>query len=135
MFTQDETGVWMNKDNIQKQPVTIIHQDYFLYDKLNKFNSRGINWYEFEKAILTLFAGNQYKIVNAKLKGIEILLKPSKLLVLEGNHIFMQSLPIQQYMDCKVFIDSDSDVRLSRRIYKDTQDDNVELNDSIKNYL
>lgn len=47
----------------------------------------------------------------------------------------MQSLPIQQYMDCKVFIDSDSDVRLSRRIYKDTQDDNVELNDSIKNYL
>lgn len=135
MFTQDQTGVWMNKDNIQKQPVTIIHQDYFLYDKLNKFNSRGINWYEFEKAILTLFAGNQYKIVNAKLKGIEILLKPSKLLVLEGNHIFMQSLPIQQYMDCKVFIDSDSDVRLSRRIYKDTQDDNVELNDSIKNYL
>lgn len=38
-------------------------------------------------------------------------------------------------MDCKVFIDSDSDVRLSRRIYKDTQDDGIDLNDSINNYL
>jgi hypothetical protein len=48
----------MSKDNVVKEPVTIVHQDYFLYDKLNKFNSRGINWYEYEKAILTLFAGN-----------------------------------------------------------------------------
>lgn len=38
-------------------------------------------------------------------------------------------------MDCKVFIDSDSDVRLSRRIFKDTQDDQIPLNDSIDNYL
>lgn len=67
-------------------------------------------------------------IKNAKLKGIDITLKPSKLLVLEGNHIFMQNLHICDYMDCKVFIDSDSDVRLSRRIYKDTQDDNIDLN-------
>ena len=47
----------------------------------------------------------------------------------------MASLPIAKYMDCKVFIDSDSDVRLSRRIYKDTQDDGVDLNVSINNYL
>lgn len=47
----------------------------------------------------------------------------------------MPSLRISQYLDCKVFIDSDSDVRLSRRIYKDTQDDNIDLNESISNYL
>lgn len=64
-----------------------------------------------------------------------MVLKPNKLLILEGNHVFMQDLPIQKYMDCKVFIDSDSDVRLSRRIYKDTQDDKVPLNESIDNYL
>lgn len=62
-------------------------------------------------------------------------MKPSKLLVIEGNHIFMDKLPVQKYLDCKVFIDSDSDVRLSRRIFKDTQDDGVDLNDSINNYL
>jgi uridine kinase len=47
----------------------------------------------------------------------------------------MQQLLIQQYMDCKVFVDSDADVRLSRRIYKDTQDDGIDLNVSIDNYL
>lgn len=47
----------------------------------------------------------------------------------------MPSKPIWKYMDCKVFVDSDSDVRLSRRIYKDTQDDGVELSASIDNYL
>lgn len=70
MFTQDESGVWMSKDTKEKEQVTIIHQDYFLYDKANKFNSKGINWHEFQKAILSLFAGNEYKITNAKLKGI-----------------------------------------------------------------
>lgn len=47
----------------------------------------------------------------------------------------MDMHPVQKYLDCKVFIDSDSDVRLSRRIFKDTQDDGVDLNESINNYL
>lgn len=74
-------------------------------------------------------------MTNEALKEKSIVLKPSKLLVIEGNHVFMQSYPIWLYMDCKIFIDSDSDVRLSRRIYKDTQDNGIDLNDSIKNYL
>ena len=53
-----EDGEWMIKDSKEKEPVTVIHQDYFLSDKDNKFNSKGINWSEFEKAILSLFAGN-----------------------------------------------------------------------------
>ncbi len=44
MFTTDEDGVWMTKDSKERERVTIIHQDYFLNDKSNKFNSRGINW-------------------------------------------------------------------------------------------
>lgn len=47
----------------------------------------------------------------------------------------MQAYAIHQYMDCKIFIDSDSDVRLSRRIFKDTQDNGMDLNESINNYL
>jgi uridine kinase len=30
-------------------------------------------------------------------------------------------------MDAKVFIDSDSDIRLSRRVFKDTQENGIEL--------
>ena len=47
----------------------------------------------------------------------------------------MEENPIVQYISSKIFIDSDSDVRLSRRIYIDTQDRGMDLNDSIQNYL
>lgn len=61
MFHYDENGAWMKK-GVENEPVTIIHQDYFLCDKANKFSSRGINWDSFEKAILSLLAGNEYKV-------------------------------------------------------------------------
>jgi uridine kinase len=35
----------------------------------------------------------------------------------------------------KVFIDSDSDVRLSRRVFQDTQENKKDLNESVANYL
>jgi uridine kinase len=38
-------------------------------------------------------------------------------------------------MNIKIFIDSDSDVRLSRRVYKDTQDNKMDLDLSIRLYL
>ena len=47
----------------------------------------------------------------------------------------MESLPIVQYIDSKIFIDSDADVRLSRRIYVDTQDKDMDLDSAISNYL
>lgn len=88
-----------------------------------------------KKAILNILAGNEFLVKNAKLKGVDLLLKPAKLVIIEGSHIYIDSQPIHSYIDSKIFIDSDSDVRLSRRIYKDTQDDGMDLNDSIMNYL
>ena len=38
-------------------------------------------------------------------------------------------------VNLKVFIDSDSDVRLSRRVYQDTQERNMDLNSSVAKYL
>lgn len=85
---------------------------------------------------MNLLAGNEQLVKNAKNKpGNDMLFKPAKLIIVEGCHIFMNNLPICRYIDSKIFIDSDSDVRLSRRIYKDTQDDGKDLNDSIANYL
>ena len=47
----------------------------------------------------------------------------------------MEELPIVQYIASKIFIDSDADVRLSRRIYVDTQDKGMDLDSAISNYL
>ena len=65
-------------------------------------------------------------------------IKPAKLLVISGSHIFMNAETTENLstlINLKVFIDSDSDVRLSRRIYQDTQEKNMELNRSVSNYL
>jgi len=42
---------------------------------------------------------------------------------------------VSSLINLKVFIDSDSDVRLSRRVYQDTEERNMDLNNSIANYL
>ncbi len=47
----------------------------------------------------------------------------------------MGHLPLARLINLKIFIDSDSDVRLSRRIYKDTQDCKMDLSLSITRYL
>jgi uridine kinase len=64
-------------------------------------------------------------------KARTLKLKPAKLLVLEGMHIFMNpeiTNNVSSLINLKVFIDSDSDVRLSRRVYQDTQERNLGLN-------
>ncbi len=38
-------------------------------------------------------------------------------------------------INLRVFIDSDSDIRLSRRVYQDTIENKKDLNWSINNYL
>ena len=132
MFNEKDGELRM-KDS--QELVTLIHQDYFITSREKRFNSEGTDWVLLEKAILNILAGNEFLIKNAKLKNVDLLLKPAKLIILEGSHIFMEDKPICGYIDSKIFIDSDSDVRLSRRIYKDTQDDGMDLNTSIVNYL
>ena len=65
-------------------------------------------------------------------------LNPAKLLVLEGSHIFMSAAVTQnisKMINLKIFIDSDSDVRLSRRVFQDTQEMKKDSIWSVNNYL
>jgi uridine kinase len=55
-------------------------------------------------------------------------------MVVEGCHVLMESCKIRKFMEGKIFIDSDSDVRLSRRVFKDTQINHITLEESIANY-
>lgn len=83
--------------------------------------------------------GNEVKISYYKEgKTHSVTIKPAKLLVIEGQHVFMDcdaNKHLNSLLNLRVFIDSDSDVRLSRRIFRDTQDYHISLNDSITNYL
>ena len=122
------------------EAVTILRQRYFCVTTDGKrFQREGTDWEMFYKKTLSLLIGNEIEVKYPyKGKEVTLRLKPAKLLVLEGNHIFMSpedTHNISSLINLRVFIDSDSDVRLSRRVYQDTQEDKKDLNESINNYL
>jgi uridine kinase len=123
------------------EPVTIIHQSYFIdpSSSKNKYSSEGTNWELFYKQVLSLLIGNTIEINYTKNgQDIKMKLKTAKLLILEGSHIFMSSevtKNLSSLINLRVFIDSDSDIRLSRRVFQDTNENKRDLNWSINNYL
>ena len=59
--------------------------------------------------------------IHNRSKTETILLKPSKILIIEGILIF-ENKELLDLMDMKIFVDTDADVRLGRRIRRDTQE-------------
>lgn len=55
-------------------------------------------------------------------------------ILLEGILLFVE-LPLRQLLDFKIFVDTDSDVRLIRRIHRDIQERGRTLEDVIRQYL
>jgi uridine kinase len=101
--------------------VAVLHQNYFIKDPSNKFCAEGTDWNIFKKKALSLSLGNE---ISINIKHGEVMKKvkipPAKVICIEGSHIFSLQSEVNDIMNIRVFIDSDSDVRLSRRIYKDT---------------
>jgi uridine kinase len=86
-----------------------------------------------------LLIGNEVD-VSYKKGGVDmkVHLKPAKLIVIEGSHLFMSAEDtknVSSLINLRVFIDSDSDVRLSRRVYQDTELSKKSLAESVATYL
>ena len=128
---------WIMKETGEE--VTIIHQRYFVnVNDGKKYTAEGTDWELFYQKTLSLLIGNEVEVKYWRDGEQTVRLKPAKLLVLEGNHIFMSSEAtsnVSSFINLRVFIDSDSDVRLSRRVFQDTQESKKDLNESISNYL
>lgn len=63
-----------------------------------------------------------------------VLIKPSKVVVIEGILIF-QSKELCDLMDIKIFVDTDADVRIIRRIVRDVRDRGRSLESIVNQYL
>jgi uridine kinase len=73
--------------------VAILSQAYFINvaDGV-KYSSVGTNWEEFYKKTLSLIVGNEVEIKYKKDEEMkQITVKPAKLLIIEGSHIFMSN--------------------------------------------
>ena len=63
-----------------------------------------------------------------------IRLVPKKVIIVEGILIF-ENQPLRDLMDIRIFVDTDSDVRLCRRILRDVRERGRTLESVVKQYL
>lgn len=63
-----------------------------------------------------------------------ILIKPTKVIIVEGILIF-QNAYLRNQMDIKIFVDTDADVRILRRIMRDVRERGRSLESVVNQYL
>ena len=73
-----------------------------------------------------------YTIHDRSDQVIEV--KPAKVVIVEGILIF-QSRELCQQMDIKIYVDTDADVRILRRIVRDVRDRGRSLESAVNQYL
>ena len=73
-----------------------------------------------------------YKIDDGSEKTVTV--KPAKVVVVEGILIF-QSPELCDLMDIKIYVDTDADVRILRRIIRDVRDRGRSLDNIVNQYL
>lgn len=69
---------------------------------------------------------------NRTNKTVEVL--PSKVLIIDGILIF-ENKELRDLMDIKVFVDTDADIRLARRILRDVQERGRSMESVINQYI
>jgi uridine kinase len=60
--------------------------------------------------------------------------KQKKILIIEGIHVFTEE-KLRELMDLKIFVDTDADIRLGRRIVRDIRERGRTLEFSLNQYL
>ncbi len=126
----------------------IYHDNYYkahdelTYEQRTKLNYDHPNAFETEllcKQLRSLKNGEtifcpvyDYKIHNRISDTTEV--KPSKVVIVEGILIF-QNPELCKELDIKIFVDTDADVRILRRIVRDVRDRGRNLESVVSQYL
>ena len=126
----------------------IYHDNYYKahhnmsYEERSKLNYDHPDSFDTElliQAVKDLKAGRSvtcpvydYTIHDRSDQVIEV--KPAKVVIVEGILIF-QSRELCQQMDIKIYVDTDADVRILRRIVRDVRDRGRSLDSVVNQYL
>lgn len=101
------------------------HPDAFDIPLLKEHIQNLINGNEIKKPIYSF-------VEYVRLKEYEIV-KPQRIIILEGIFALFYE-EIRKFMDIKIYVDTDPDIRLIRRILRDTKDRGRTLDSVIKQY-
>ena len=132
-----------------KENVTVIHHDnyykahhYMTYEERAKLNYDHPDAFETEllvEALRALKAGRpiecpvyDYTIHDRSDKTVTV--KPARVIIVEGILIF-EDKALCKEMDIKIFVDTDADVRILRRIVRDVRDRGRSLESVVDQYL
>lgn len=134
-FGQDEVSI-LRHDNYYKR------HDGMCYEERSKLNYDHPDAFDTEllcEHIRELKAGRSiqmpvydYSVHNRSEETIEV--RPAPVIVLEGILIFAET-SLCELMDIKVFVDTDADVRILRRIVRDVKERGRSLDSVISQYL
>ena len=101
------------------------HTDALDFELLNKHLNSLMNWESINMPT--------YDITTSSRRKETIKLYPNKIIIFEGILAFYDK-KIRDLMNIKIFVDLDSDIRLSRRIYRDIIDRGREMETVIQRY-
>ncbi len=73
-----------------------------------------------------------YTVHNRSEETVEV--RPAKVIIVEGILIF-ENIPLRELMDIRIFVDTDADVRILRRILRDVKKRGRSLDSVIQQYL
>ena len=63
-----------------------------------------------------------------------VLVHPAKVIILDGI-LILENKELRELMDVKVFVDTDDDVRLARRLVRDVQERGRDMSSVLKQYF
>lgn len=112
-----------------------------------RFEGRAINWdhpHAFDLELMAAHLANLrkghairkpiYDFKTSDRTGWEEPLQPARVVILEGLLIF--ALPeLREQLDVKIFVDTDADIRILRRILRDTRERGRDIDSVVTQYL
>jgi uridine kinase len=136
------------KEAFTENVVLMCHDDYYksndhmeLEDrkKLNYDHPHSFDTDLMVQDIIKLKQGREiqrpgYSFVEHTRLEKTVVVKPAKVIIIDGILIF-ESKELRQLMDIKVFVDTDADVRLIRRLLRDVKERERSLDSVISQYL
>lgn len=126
----------------------IYHDNYYkrhdgmTYEERSKLNYDHPDAFDTDRLVrdlITLRMGESiqcpvydYTIHNRSDQTVEV--KPTRVVIVEGILIF-ENKPLRDLMDIKIFVDTDADVRILRRILRDVKERERTLDSVVDQYL
>lgn len=135
------------KNHFKHEVIYIAHDNYYRDQTHMTMEERKKVVYEHPKALETsLLISHLKKLIKGKSVYMPMydftvsnrtkkttLLKPKKVIIMEGILLF-ENKQLRDLMDIKIFVDTDADIRLGRKIIRDINERGRTLEHSLKQY-